>query len=128
MSEDTCYRGGEGPEEFERGLERLEALSDQPLTNSPGNSFSMQSDTRNEILAKIGSIAGQVLGIPDLHLSEGSTARDVPGWDSLTHVQIIIGVENAFGIRMTATEVAQLENAGSLVDAVERHQAKDASA
>jgi acyl carrier protein len=79
------------------------------------------ADGRAEILGKIQAIASSILGLPDLNLKEESTARDVPGWDSLTHVQIIIGVEQAFGIRMNATEVAQLENAGSLVDVVQQH-------
>lgn len=75
-------------------------------------------DQRTDILNKIAEIAGEVLMRPGLTLSEETTARDVPGWDSLSHVQIVIGVERAFGIRLSATEVAQLENAGSLVDAV----------
>lgn len=75
-------------------------------------------DEREEILTKISSIASEILARPGLALTPTSTARDVPGWDSLTHVQIVIGVERAFGIRLSALEVAQLENAGSLVDAV----------
>lgn len=73
---------------------------------------------RNDILLKISEIAGEILVRPGLVLTDATTARDVPGWDSLTHVQIVIGVERAFGIRLSAMEVAQLENAGSLVDAV----------
>lgn len=84
----------------------------------------MQQDERRAILDRIQSIAGDVLGNPDLELGEETTARDVPGWDSLTHVQIVIAVERAFGIRMTSTEVAQLENAGSLATLVQHHQAK----
>jgi acyl carrier protein len=87
-----------------------------------------ETNSRAEILERVQSIASNVLGLPDLQLSEEMTARDVPGWDSLTHVQIIIGVEQAFGIRMTSTEVAQLENAGSLVDVVQQHQARAAGA
>ena len=73
---------------------------------------------REDILAKISKIAGDILARPGIVLDETTTARDVPGWDSLTHVQIVIGVEREFGIRMSSMEVAQLENAGSLVDAV----------
>lgn len=85
-------------------------------------------DSRADILERVQSIASGILGLPGLQLTEASTARDVPGWDSLTHVQIIIGVEHAFGIRMSATEVAQLENAGSLVEVVQQHQAKASGA
>ncbi len=73
---------------------------------------------REEILDKISYIAGEVLARPDLVLSPEMSARDVPGWDSLNHVQIVIGVERAFGIRLSAMEVAQLDNAGDLADTV----------
>lgn len=73
---------------------------------------------RQQVLDRIAEIAGDVLARPGLVLAETTTARDVPGWDSLSHIQIVIGVERAFGIRLTAMEVAQLENAGSLVEAV----------
>ena len=55
------------------------------------------------------------------------SASDVPGWDSLTHVQIIVAIEQAFNIRMSATEVAQLEDAGSLIDVVQKHGGRGGS-
>lgn len=79
---------------------------------------------RTETLKRVEAIVADVLIAPDLQLTESTTARDVAGWDSLTHVQIIIAIEQAFGIRMTSTEVARLENAGSLVDVILHHKAR----
>jgi acyl carrier protein len=53
-----------------------------------------------------------------LVIDEKTRALDVSGWDSLTHVQIIVGVEKKFGLRLKASEVAQLEHVGSLIDFV----------
>ena len=75
---------------------------------------------RAEILYTINGIAADILGCPDLQLREDTTARDVNGWDSLSHVQIVVAVENAFGVRFNVTEISQLENAGSLIDLIER--------
>ena len=83
----------------------------------------MESGNRRDVLDRIQTIAGQVLGDPNLRLEEETTARDVPGWDSLTHVQIVISVERAFGIRLKSTEVSQLENAGGLAALVQQHLA-----
>ena len=47
-----------------------------------------------------------------------TTAADVPGWDSLAHVKIILGVEKAFKIRIRTTEMAKLDNVGALVELV----------
>jgi acyl carrier protein len=76
---------------------------------------------RAEILETINRVAADILGASDLVLSEETTARDVGGWDSLSHVQILLGVESAFGIRLNATEIAQIENTGSLIDLIQRH-------
>jgi acyl carrier protein len=48
-----------------------------------------------------------------------TTAGDVPGWDSLAHVKIILGVEKAFKIRIRTTEMAKLDNVGALVELVQ---------
>lgn len=84
--------------------------------------------SRTMILARIQTVAADILNDPSLFLTENTTAADVSGWDSLSHVQIVVGVEIAFGMRMTSTEVAQLENVGSMIDLVEAHQAKTAGA
>ena len=84
--------------------------------------------SRSMILARIQTVAADILNDPSLFLTENTTAADVSGWDSLRHVQIVVGVEIAFGMRMTSTEVAQLENVGSMIDLVEAHQAKTAGA
>lgn len=81
----------------------------------------MEQGSRAAILAAIQEIVESVLGVPDLGMTEETTAQDVDGWDSLTHVQIIVGVEQHYGIRFSFSEVAQLEDAGSLIDAIIRH-------
>jgi len=89
--------------------------------------MSSSNDFRSEILRKIEAIAADVLGSSDLVLSESTRANEIAGWDSLTHVQIIVGVEQAFGIRMNSTEISQLENTGSLVDLVQRRSVDNES-
>jgi len=82
-------------------------------------------DSRAEILERINRVVVDILGSPDLALSEETTAGEVSGWDSLSHVQILLGVEDAFGIRLNATEIAQMENTGSLIDLVQKHVLAD---
>jgi len=74
------------------------------------------SQDRSAVLARIRDIIRVELRQPDLAIEESTTAADVTGWDSLTHVQIIIATEKAFGIRLKSFEVAQLEDVGSLVN------------
>jgi acyl carrier protein len=43
------------------------------------------------------------------------SAKGVDGWDSLTHIRLILTIEKAFKIRFTTSEIGKLENVGDLV-------------
>jgi acyl carrier protein len=42
------------------------------------------------------------------------TAKDVDGWDSLTHIRLILSVEKAFKVKFTTSQIGTLKNAGDL--------------
>jgi acyl carrier protein len=42
------------------------------------------------------------------------TAADVPGWDSIKHISLIVAVEDAFGIKVKTAEMDKLTNVGAL--------------
>jgi acyl carrier protein len=49
-----------------------------------------------------------------LTLAETTTAKEVEGWDSITHVLIVVAVEKRFRVKFTAREIQQLDNVGDL--------------
>jgi acyl carrier protein len=51
---------------------------------------------------------------PALEIRDDLTARDVDGWDSLNHVNLMILVEEEFGVRFTTDEVSGLQDVGEL--------------
>jgi acyl carrier protein len=57
-----------------------------------------------------------VLAQPELELTRATTATDVVGWDSLSHIQILVALEREYGVRFTAAEIADLKDVGSLCD------------
>lgn len=54
-----------------------------------------------------------------LTVTAGTTAKDVVGWDSLTHVSLIVAVESEFGIRFSSSEINGMANVGELLRLVE---------
>jgi acyl carrier protein len=70
------------------------------------------------VLGKITAIIRQELPRATGVIDAATTAGDVPGWDSLAHVKIILAVERAFAFRIRTTEMARLDNIGALVDVV----------
>lgn len=47
------------------------------------------------------------------------TANDVDGWDSLSHVNLIVAIETRFGIRFTQKELLKQRNVGDLISNIE---------
>ena len=48
------------------------------------------------------------------------TARDVPGWDSLSHIRLMLSVERAFRVKFSAAEVGKLNTVGDLAALVQK--------
>ncbi|MBX5494856.1 MAG: acyl carrier protein [Bryobacteraceae bacterium] len=49
-----------------------------------------------------------------LQLRDDMSPPDIPGWDSVAHINLMFGIEQAFGIRFTGDELARLETIGEL--------------
>jgi acyl carrier protein len=58
-----------------------------------------------------------------LTLTEATTANNVPGWDSITHVLIVVAVEKKFRVKFTAGEIQRLQNVGELAALIRSKQA-----
>ncbi len=46
------------------------------------------------------------------------TAAEVPEWDSLNHIRLMVAVEQAFNIHFTTNEISNLKNVGELMDLI----------
>ena len=75
---------------------------------------------RSEILAKVEEIFREELEVEDLILTDETTADDVEEWDSLSHVQLVAAMEEAFGIEFKSREILSWENIGDLIDSIEK--------
>src|SRR5690349_17137006 len=70
-------------------------------------------------IARLNEVFRDVFDDDDLSIDRGTTAEDVEGWDSMMHVTLLIGVEKAFGVKFTSSEVARLKSVGDLADLIE---------
>jgi acyl carrier protein len=70
----------------------------------------MSSDT----LARLEGVAREVFDIDDLGLQRTTVAADVPGWDSLGHVNFMYSVEQEFGVTFDDDEFAGFADVGEL--------------
>ena len=73
---------------------------------------------KTEILHRIEVIFKNVLDEESIALTETSTANDVEGWDSLTHIQLIVAIEKQFKIKFSSKEILSWKNVGEMLDAI----------
>lgn len=74
--------------------------------------------TREEILNKLNDIFNQVFD-REITLLESTSAKDINGWDSLTHITIISMVEEEFEISFTMKQVLEMQNIGDMISIIE---------
>jgi acyl carrier protein len=76
----------------------------------------------DEIDATIAEVLSLVLQRP-VEPGEALTRADEPKWDSLRHLEIVIAVEEAFGVAFTADEIAATHGVADLRRKIEARDA-----
>jgi acyl carrier protein len=67
------------------------------------------------IYAKLTSIFRDVFDDDTITLRPETTADDIEGWDSMSHVRLVLTVERQFNKNFPASRISQLNNVGDLV-------------
>lgn len=71
--------------------------------------------TESEITQKLAGIFCEVFDLPSIVLTPDMTAQDVPEWDSVNHITLVVETERVFGVKFRTTEIEDLKNVGDLI-------------
>ena len=74
---------------------------------------------------KLEAIFKAVFFDDSLTIQRSLTAAEVPGWDSLNHVTLIVRVEQEFGIKFQMAEIVEMNNVGDLIDKIQAKIARN---
>ena len=74
---------------------------------------------RIEIFKKVQEVFTEVLE-EDVNIKEEYSAIDVDGWDSLTHIMLIVETEKKFNIKFLSSEITSWEDIGKMIDCIEQ--------
>ena len=77
-----------------------------------------------DILQSVSEIIKDVLSLPDLVVTNNTSAEEIDEWDSMTHIQIITAIEAKFKVRFALGELQALKNVGDMVALIQKKQAK----
>ena len=73
--------------------------------------------TRQEIFEKLNQVFSDVFD-EEITVTDETTASDIDGWDSLTHITLISEVEDTFDIKFAMKDVLAMQNVGQKADII----------
>ena len=73
-----------------------------------------------DLYVRLEPIFQDILDNDDLTLTPELNADDVDEWDSLSHIRLIVAIEQELGIQFSSIDVDGLENVGQFVALVKR--------
>jgi acyl carrier protein len=72
-------------------------------------------DKQARILEEVAILLRDIFAQEDLVVTSETSAADVPGWDSMKQIEIVVAVEEKYGIRMKSREVDTMSSVSDLV-------------
>jgi acyl carrier protein len=75
---------------------------------------------KTQVYSRLTAVFREVFDEDELNLTPQTTADDVDGWDSLSHIRLVLAVTKAFGVRFSASEIGNLKNVGEFADLIEK--------
>lgn len=69
----------------------------------------------SDIYARLTEIFEDVFEDDSIIATPSLSAKDVDGWDSLTHIRLLLTVEKAFKVKFSTSEIGKMETVGDLV-------------
>jgi acyl carrier protein len=76
--------------------------------------------TRAEIFAALTKVFRDVFDDESITPRDDMTAADVEGWDSLSHIRLVVPVEEELGLRFETKEINDLKNVGDFANLIDR--------
>jgi acyl carrier protein len=71
---------------------------------------------------QVRSVASDIFGIPAEAITAESSPETIENWDSMQHLNLVLAVEEKFGVQLEPEDIEQMKNIGSVAKLVEKLQ------
>lgn len=68
-----------------------------------------------DVKEKIFKVISQVMGVPVEDVNEDSSPDSIPDWDSLRHMNMILALEEEFGLEFTDEQLVEMLSVGIII-------------
>ena len=70
---------------------------------------------------KLANLVADVFELSAKQVTEGLTAEKVESWDSMKHLQLVLALEQAYGVQLDTDEIPELRSVKDIIDSLRRH-------
>lgn len=74
--------------------------------------------TSEDIHSKLQTIFRDVFDDDTLVIARATHAGNIPDWDSLAQINLVVAIEKDFGIKVSLEDMATLSNVGDMMDLI----------
>lgn len=82
----------------------------------------MKKLEKEEIYKELDEIFQDVFDDDKIHVTSETKSSDIEDWDSLEHINLVVSIENHFGIKFNMNEVTTMKNVGEMVNIIMERQ------
>jgi acyl carrier protein len=68
----------------------------------------------DDLMERLLDVFRDVFDDDALEIRDETVASDVPDWDSLTHVKLVVAIEESFRVQFSNREITAWENVGDM--------------
>ncbi len=76
--------------------------------------------TEGEAHAVLQDLLRSIFERNDIQIRPETTAADISGWDSIRHIEIMLAVEQEFGIKFRSSELDKIKSVGELISTIRK--------
>jgi acyl carrier protein len=71
---------------------------------------------------QVRNVASDIFGIPADKITPESSPETIENWDSMQHLNLVLAVEEKFGVQLDPEDIEQMKNIGAVAKVVEKLQ------
>ena len=77
---------------------------------------------RASTFERVQSVASDIFGIPADRITAESSPETIENWDSIQHLNLVLAIEEKFGVQLEPEDIEQMKNIGAVAALVEKLQ------
>jgi acyl carrier protein len=71
---------------------------------------------------QVRNIASDIFGLPADRITAQSSPETIENWDSMQHLNLVLAIEEKFGVQLDPEDIEQMKNIGAVAALVEKLQ------